>query len=182
MDSLLTESNINALSVGIIKNDRQYVFHKGELLNGQTPNNATQYEIASLTKTFTGTLIATAIDEDSIQLEGDIRQYFRDSFPNLAYQGQGITIRDLLTHQSGLPNMLPNKPELFDNPDWDQLPFQLNEVQKGFSKADFFKALSEVELDTFPGTNFAYSNAGANLLGYLLEEVYQTSYADLLDE
>ena len=179
-DSLLTKGEIKSLSVGVIKNGKIYKFHKGKLTNGERPNDQTLYEIASLTKTFTGTLLAKAILDKKVGLDEDIRKYLPESYPNLEFNGQPITFRNLVTHTSGLPNMFPNRPEIFENPNWDNLPFKINELQAGFSKKQFLTALHKVKLDTVSGHKFSYSNAGANLLGYSLEAIYQKPYEELI--
>ena len=156
LDSLMAAPEFNALSVTIIDGEDNYFFHKGELLNGERATNETFYEIASITKTFTGTLLAYAINEDKVNIDDDIREYLTDSFPNLEYNNKPSTFRHLVTHQSSLPNMFPDKKDLFNNPDWDKLPFELNELQEGFSKEDFFTELRKVKIDTLPGVNFSY--------------------------
>lgn len=70
----------------------------------------------------------------------------------------------------------------FNNPNWDTLPYEINILQKDFSKEQFFEALAKFKLDTIPGHKFGYSNVGANLLGYLLEEIYEKSYEEILKE
>lgn len=182
LDSLLQDEEIESLAVGIIAGEKEYQLYKGKLLNGQEPNSQSLYEIASITKTFTGSLAARAILDGQLNLEADIRDYLQGDFPNLEYEGTPITIRNILTHQGGIPRMFPNQPGLFDDPDFNTLPDQINALQKDFSKEDFLKELARVELDTLPGTDFSYSNAGANLMGYILEEVYQKEYEELLDE
>ncbi|GMN12205.1 hypothetical protein MTsPCn9_34780 [Croceitalea sp. MTPC9] len=179
-DSLLTNGEIKSLSIGVIKNGKIYKFHKGKLTNGQSPNDQTLYEIASLTKTFTGTLLAKAILDKKVGLDDDIRKYLPKDYPNLEFNGQPITFRNLVTHTSGLPNMFPNRPEIFEKPNWDELPFKINELQAGFTKEQFLAELHKVELDTLAGHKFSYSNAGANLLGYCLERIYQKPYEDLI--
>lgn len=122
VDSLFSTQNWPALSIGIIQADQIQEVHKGQLLNGRAPNSSTFYEVASLTKTFTGTLLAHALVEGKTTIDQDIRLHLADSFPNLAYQGNPITFRHLATHQSGLPRLFPDTPGLFDTPDWDNLP------------------------------------------------------------
>lgn len=182
LDTLLMESPMQAISAGIIQGDKVYEIHRGKLLDGKSPDANTLYEIASLTKTFTGTLLANAMAEQKVNLDDDVRQYLRDSLPNLEYEGHPVTFRHLVTHQSGLPHMLPDIPGLFDHADWDELPFKINELQEGFSRGDFFTALSGVRLDTLPGIGLSYSNAGANLTGYVLEEIYHKPFAEILSE
>lgn len=179
-DSLLTNGEIESLSLGVIKNGKIYKFHQGKLTNGKSPNEQTLYEIASLTKTFTGTLLAKAILDKKVGLDDDIRNYLPENFPNLEFDGQPITFRTLVTHTSGLPNMFPNRPGIFENPNWDELPFKINELQAGFTEKQFLEELHNVKLDTISGHKFSYSNAGANLIGYCLERIYEMPYKNLI--
>ena len=179
-DALLVDEEIKSLSVGIIKHGKTYKVYKGKLVNGERPNDQTLYEIASLTKTFTGTLLAQAILDKKVKLNDDIRNVLPETFQNLEYNQHPITYRNLVTHTSGLPNMFPNKPEIFEDPNWDELPFIINDLQTGFTRDQFLAALHKVKLDTVPGHKFNYSNAGANLLGFCLEELYQKPYEELV--
>ncbi|WP_298791029.1 serine hydrolase domain-containing protein [uncultured Allomuricauda sp.] len=179
-DSLLAKKEIRSLSVGVIKSDKIYKFHKGRLINRKSPGDNTLYEMASLTKTFTGTLLAKAILDKKVGLDEDIRKYLPDSLPNLEFDGKPISFRHLVTHTSGLPNMFPNIPEIFDKPDWNELPFKINKLQEGYTRSQFLEALQGIKLDTVPGFKLSYSNAGANLLGYCLEKIYNKSYKDLI--
>lgn len=179
-DSLLTTGQIQSLSVGVINDGKIYKFQKGKLTNDKRPGKYTLYEIASLTKTFTGTLLAKAIFDKKVRLDDDIREYLPESYPNLEFNGHPVTFRALLTHTSGLPNMFPNRPELFENTNWDELPFIINELQAGYTKEQFLEELHQVKLDTVSGHKFSYSNAGANLLGLCLERIYDKSYEELI--
>ncbi|WP_408023818.1 serine hydrolase domain-containing protein [Tenacibaculum sediminilitoris] len=144
------------------------------------PTKNTIYEIASLSKTFNGSLLAQAITEEKVSLDHDIRNYLKGNFPNLEYQGQPITFRHLVTHRSGLPIIFPNKPEIFIPSNKEKLPFLIIDLQKGFTEKDFFTELHNVRIDTIPGTKFGYSNPGANLLGYCLENIYKMPFEQLL--
>lgn len=179
-DSLLLNPEIEALTVGVIVNEHVYKFHKGTLIHGERPSDESLYEIASLTKTFTGTLLAQAIAEKKISLEDEVRDFFPGDYANLSYEGHPISIKHVLTHESGLPRMLPEMKELFVDPDFDTLPYKIRELQQDYNKAQFYQDLKKVRLDTIPGHKFRYSNAGANVMGYLLEEVYQTPFAKLM--
>ena len=181
-DSLIVNGDFKSLSIGVINDGKVYKFHKGELTNGEKPKKKTLYEIASLTKTFTGTLLAKAILERKLGIDDDVRNYLPEEYPNLEYEGSPITFRSLVTHTSGLPNMFPDHPEIFENPNWDELPSTINKLQTGFTKKQFFAELHKVKLDTIPGYKFNYSNAGANLIGLCLERVYQKPYEDLIND
>ncbi|WP_428741218.1 serine hydrolase domain-containing protein [Tenacibaculum sp.] len=182
LDTLISKPEINGASLGVYYKGKTYEFHKGKLDKGMNtyPTKNTIYEIASLTKTFSGILLAQAITEGRVSLDDDIRNYLKGNFPNLEYQGHPITFRNLVTHRSGLPIIFPNKPEIFTSSNKEKLPFLITDLQKDFTKKDFFNELHMVKIDTVPGTKFGYSNPGANLLGYCLENIYKMSFEELL--
>ena len=60
------------------------------------------------------------------------------------------------------------------------MPGQINDLQQGYTKEQFLEALQEYELDTLPGTRMNYSNAGANVIGYCMEEILGDRYPQLL--
>lgn len=179
-DSIISNSDLRALSIAIIRDGKVYKFHRGNLSDGKPPMDETLYEIASITKTFTGTLLAQAVVEGKVDLEEDIRKYLPENYPNLEFSKKPITFRHLVTHTSGLPHMIPDREEIFEDPDWDQLPFIINELQAGLSRKQFLAELHKVNLDTLPGFKFKYSNAAANLLGYCLERVYDMPYDQMI--
>lgn len=179
---IMSHKEIRSVSIGVVKGGEIYKLHKGKLLNNEIPTDSTLYEIASLTKTFTGTLLAKAILDEKVKVDDDIRKHLPETFPNLECNGRPIKFRHLVTHTSGLPNMFPDKPEIFDNSNWDELPFVINDLQKGFSKSQFISELRKVRLDTMPGFRFAYSNVGANLIGFCLERLYHKPYQELVQE
>ena len=184
VDLLLQDSLINSLSIGIYYKGEEIIKHYGELDKGQKnrPTNKTIYEIASVTKTFVGTLIAQAEIEGKLSIEDDIRKYIGEKYKNLEFETNPIRIRHLLTHTSELPRFLPESiNKLFDNID-DELPFRLVEIEKTYSKNKFLKDLENIVLDTIPGTRFAYSNADTELAAYILEQVYNKPFDELLLE
>jgi serine-type D-Ala-D-Ala carboxypeptidase/endopeptidase len=101
------------LSVGVVQGGRSHSYHFGTVnkRHQQVANDRSIYAIASLTKTFTGTLLAQAELDGKLKLNDDVRKYLDGSYPNLAFEGQPIRIYHLLNHRSGLPYILPNPPE-----------------------------------------------------------------------
>ena len=150
--------------------------------NSKLPTNKTIYEIGSISKTFTGTLLAQAVKDKKVKIDDDIRMYLDGNYPNLEYQGNPIKLSHLVSHISGLPFFLPDNPTLFQNANFDTLPFTITKIQQDYSKEKFFDDLHKVKLDTIPGYNFHYSNVGAQLLKYILERVYNMTYDKLLNE
>ena len=182
-DSLLNNKGFGSLSIGIYKNGKTFTKHYGELDNGKgnKPNDSTIYEIASLTKTFTGTLLAKAELDGKLNLDDDIRKYLKGDFPNLEFERKPITIKDIATHTSRLPRELPNSDDLWANSN-DSLPYRLNELARGYTKEMFYEDLKKAKLDTLPGYKYAYSNVGPELIAQILENVYNQSYDRLLEE
>ncbi|UFH54244.1 serine hydrolase [Spirosoma sp. KNUC1025] len=169
------------LSVGIFKDGQTYVYNYGTVEKGssQLPTSQTLYPIASITKTFTGALLAQAVVEKKVSLGDDIRKYLTGSYPNLEYQGQPIRLFHLINHRSGLPFLLPNRPDAFAN---TTLPSSAiaTELLQNYSRDNFYEDLHKVSLTNVPGYTFSYSNAGAQLLGYILEGVYKMPFEELV--
>ncbi|WP_299761897.1 serine hydrolase domain-containing protein [uncultured Pontibacter sp.] len=183
-DSLLLDPKINSVSIGIYKDGKIYTGHFGELDKGigNTPTDATLYEIASVSKSFTGTLVAQAILDKKINLNDDIRKYLDGDFSNLEYNNSPIKIKHLITHTSGLPRSLPTSIDaLFDNID-ENLPFKIYEIEKNYSKTQFLGDLQTVKIATIPGTSFNYSNADTEVMAHILEKVYKMTYDQLLQK
>ncbi|WP_394971335.1 serine hydrolase domain-containing protein [uncultured Croceitalea sp.] len=181
---LLLDSTINALSIGVYKDGKTYINHYGELDKGKgnKPTDETIYEIGSVSKIFAGTLVAQAVVEGKLNLEDDIRKYLKEDFPNLEYQEKSIRIKHLITHTSRLPKFLPKTiTEIVENPT-DSLVFKIYEIEKNYSKEKFLTDLHTVVLDTIPGTKDGYSSADTELVAHILENIYNKSYNELLQE
>ena len=159
------------LSLGVLAGGETSTYHFGRRDRGQgtPPDDHTLYSIASITKTFTGTLLAQAALEKKVRLEADIREYLPGAYPGLEFQGTPILLHQLVNHRSGLPFVLPAR-----------APEDANAVLRGQTRSVFLEHLRNVKLDAAPGSTFRYSNAGAQLAGYILEGVYGTSYEELL--
>ena len=105
---LINQPLINSASVGVVYKGEKYSGYYGELekTKGNPPSDKTIYEIGSLSKVLTGTLVAKAVLEEKLNLEDDVQQYLEEDYPNLSYENQPVKIKHLLTHSSGLPNIL----------------------------------------------------------------------------
>ena len=182
--SLLKNKEFNAVSIGVYKDERSYTGHFGTLEKGKDlpPTDETRYEVASVTKTFTGLLTAKAVLDGKLKLDDDIRKHLDGAYPNLTFEGTPITVRDLATHTAGLPQSLnPAITEAYSKLEANT-PYLIHELEKNYSKEKFLEALHQLELTEKPGTNYAYSNAGAELIGYILSSVYNKPLVELLGE
>lgn len=182
-DKMVEKPLIRAVSIGVVYRGQEFISHRGELEDGKAnpPDNETIYEIGSLSKTFAGTLMARAVLEKKLDLDDDIRKYLSGSYTNLAYKDQPIRVKHLLSHTSGLPNMLPLEASVvlqdFTN---HSTPGKLNDIYRNYGQADFLRDLHHVKIAESAGHKYSYSSVGTELTAHILESVYGTDYESLL--
>jgi CubicO group peptidase (beta-lactamase class C family) len=174
VDFMLTH-HLVGLSIGVVSHGRKHIYNYGtvEKNRAELPADTTTFELASITKTFTGILLAQAVLDKKVNPDADIREYMPGSFPNLQYHGQPLRIINLANHTSGLPAELPNL-------DTFKSEFLVLKMYDSYTDEKFFADLRTVKIDTVPGTSYGYSNSGMKLLGIILEKAYGLSYAQLL--
>ena len=164
------------VSISVVDSENIYQYHLGTLSNGDTPNNQTIYEIGSITKTYTGLVVAKAILDGKVELDKDIRHYLKNNeYKNLELSNQYITLRHLMTHTSGLPQNFAYSSE-------DKAKGIAFEKMSKYSRDNYFGDLKKVKLNSKPGEDYQYSPVGTNLAGYILEFVYQKPFALLVSE
>ncbi|MBI9054499.1 MAG: beta-lactamase family protein [Bacteroidales bacterium] len=146
----------------IYKNGFGYSNFEWEIKN--SPD--TKFAIGSCTKQFTATLIMKLIEENKLSLEDNISKYIPE-YP--ADKGSKITIHNLLSHTSGIP-------DFFGLPQMRTLMYKENKPD------DFIKTFWDLELDFEPGSQLKYSNSGYFILGVIIEKVTGLSYAKALKE
>jgi CubicO group peptidase (beta-lactamase class C family) len=162
------------VSIGVVYDGKLHAFHYGETVAGNRslPTSDSFFEIGSITKTFTGILLAQAVLDQKLKLDDDIRVYLDEKYPNLEFEGTAIQVRHLSTHTSGLPSITDNVDSSDDATDpWG-----------GFSKEKLLDGLHRVALQSKPGTTNSYSNIGVGLLGIVLERVCGASFAELVEQ
>lgn len=181
---LINQPLINSASVGVVYKGEKYSGYYGELekTKGNPPSDKTIYEIGSLSKVLTGTLVANAVLEEKLNLEDDVQQYLEEDYPNLSYENQPVKIKHLLTHSSGLPNILPLSLNPLMTSDFlkQDSPSKIDSILSNYDKQSFYKDLHSLEIDTIPGHNYSYSTAGTELIAGILENVYHKEFETLL--
>lgn len=171
------------LSIGVSDRGVTRFYNYGTTRKGvdSLPTQDSVYEIASLTKSFTGTLAARALIESKMTLDSDFRAHL-GAYPNLERNGRFITLRQLALHSSGMPRDIPDTEPLFKAYGPDTLPFKLVAVESGYDRARYMRELSGVTLAADPGANRRYSNIGIKLIGFGLENAYRQTFAELIDQ
>lgn len=180
---LLEDSKANSVSIGIVKDGKTYTKHYGEIDKGKgnQANNNTVFEVASITKLFTGLLLAQAVIEGKINPDDDIRKYITGSYPNLEYNSNPIKIKDLVSFRTGFNKDLPDNSK-FRNNRSDTSYIGFKRLDESYSREKFFEDLKTIKLDTLPGTKFKYSNGSVQLAAHILENIFHKSYETLLKE
>ena len=134
---------------------------KKEFLHSENVNADTYFDIASMGKVLvTSTLILKAIDEEKLDLDDTLHKFF-DSVPN---EKRNITIKQLLTHTSGIVRY---------------------EIPKAAAEAGSNKVAEFIlnsPLAYKPGTNQVYSCNGMIILGYILEKIYKKKLEEIFNE
>lgn len=137
----------------------------------------TVFWIASQTKAITAAAVMILVDEGKLSLDDPIEKYLpemkslrlapaKDSKDEPQPPKTKVTIRQCLSHTSGMPFQSPA-----EKPTLDCLPL-----------ADAVKSYATTPMVAEPGTLYLYSNAGINTAGRIIEVVTGEKYEDFLDE
>lgn len=167
------QNKMVGVSIGLLRNDSLFVYGYGETAKGgQTPPTADNlFEIGSISKTFTATLLADLVLRGRLKLDDPVNKYLPDSIPPLQKDGKPITLLSLSNHTSGLPR-LPGNLSL-TNP---ANPY------KSYDRTALFAFLKQAQVMSTPGEKLLYSNLGVGLLGTVLELRARQDYEALLNE
>lgn len=162
---LLSPAQRGGVTVGVVAGGKRLVVAFGE----GRPDAG--YEIGSITKTFTGLLLAQMVEQGAVTFETPVRELLPAGTVAKPALGREITLLDLSSHRSGLPRMPGNfHPANRDNPyaDYDANALYAFMTQQGVSMAS--------------DASFAYSNLGTGLLGQALANRAGRRFEDLLQE
>ncbi|SCW77216.1 serine hydrolase [Mucilaginibacter sp. NFR10] len=129
-----------------------------------------QFELASVTKTMTSTAILLLMERGKLKLDDDVKKFFPD-FPY-----DGVTIRLLLTHRSGMMNYVYFIDDIYRKNHLNQ--------RKGLTNAEAMKMIADYKPTRFnePNKRFLYNNSNFMVLGSIIEKVSGMSYAQFMQE
>lgn len=137
------------------------------------PHSADQpmFEIGSVTKVFTGLLLAQAVERGDLALDDTVGKLLAGKVQGVPKAVAGVTLKQLVTHTGCLPVMADG---VAGGP-------ALAEQLRTFDKPMFWAALSRIKLNALaPPCEARYSNFGMALLGQVLAERYGTSWGELV--
>lgn len=167
---LVEEKFVVACVVGLVDHGKTEVYGYGvtRLGGDEQPDGDTIFEIGSMTKAFTGTLLADAVNRNVLRLDAKLQSFMPDGVRLQEVPGRPIRLVDVASQSSGLPRMPSNfAPRDPDNPYVD------------YSADDMFAFLRDYQLTRPPG-EYEYSNLGMGLLGYLVSRAESKGFEQLL--
>jgi CubicO group peptidase (beta-lactamase class C family) len=170
----MKEQHIPGIGVAVVRNGRIVYANGYGLANIETATPAspdTVFEAGSISKQFTATAIMLLAEEGRLSLDDGITKYFPEAPPAL----KGVTIRHLLTHTSGIP-------DVSDGTDDTKGAKGVVDFHREYTEDELARAYLLQPLESQPGTKWSYCNACYELLGFLIHRVTGHYYGDFLHE
>jgi CubicO group peptidase (beta-lactamase class C family) len=170
----IQKANTVGLSLGILKDNKITYYNYGETKrgNGVLPTGSNLFEIGSITKTFTATLLALYVNEGKVKLTDPITKYLPDSVAaNRTLHA--ITLEELSNHTSGLPSFPPNF--------FTHITDTLN-PSKNYNEQLLYAYLKGCTLSSKAGEKYLYSNMAVGLLGNILEHISGKTFEQMVTE
>jgi CubicO group peptidase (beta-lactamase class C family)/D-alanyl-D-alanine dipeptidase len=161
----IKDKGIPAVSIALVDDGRTVIAKGFGLANAQTAQAATAdtvYRVGSISKLFTDVAVMQLVAAGKVDLDADVRTYFPDFAPHNPFDVP-ITLRQLMSHQSGLVRESPVG-HYFDD--------------TGPSLAETVNSLNDTELVYKPGSRTKYSNAGISVAGFVVERLVGKPFND----
>jgi D-alanyl-D-alanine carboxypeptidase len=121
-----------------------------------------RFRIASITKVFVAVVVLQLVEEGELELDDPLSRHVPD------YPTQGVTIRQLLNHTSGIPDYSMSD---------DFNKNLLNDRERRWTTEEVLALVKDKEPDFAPGTGYAYSNTDYVLLGEVIGRIAGRSWA-----
>ena len=148
---------------GKIEYEKAYGFADVE---NKIPNTVnTVFQIGSVSKEMTAAAILMLVEKGKLSLDDTLTKFI----PDFIEPGNKVTIKNLLIHNSGIPNYT----ELLDKPfSWESKN----------SLDDIIDLIKNRKFDFQPGEKFKYDNSGYAILAYIIEKISGMSYAQFMKQ
>ncbi|MGA3602783.1 serine hydrolase domain-containing protein [Lysinibacillus agricola] len=173
LDDASRISGVPGMSISILANDEVFYFSSGyaDLEKGLSASENTLYELASVSKAFTGMGILLLEEQGLLSMTDPIQKYL--PWFTLKYQGkpvdmQSLTLNNFLHHTSGLTNIRHTQ-----NIPQGNTPDMLQKT---------VETLVDAELAFSPGEQYNYGTVNYDVLGLVIEIVSRQSYEDFMRE
>jgi serine-type D-Ala-D-Ala carboxypeptidase/endopeptidase len=170
---LIDDGSYAGIVVGIVEPQGRRVFSYGSTSRAKDlkPSAESVFALASITKVFTGALLADLKLRGVVRLDDSIATFLPPGIIMPGSPMSRVTLLDLATHTSGLPRMATNAAAV-----------GVASRQPPYSVRQMYDFLSHYQPRQRPGAQFLYSNIGIALLGHILERASGIPYERLLEQ
>ena len=166
IENAINETQLVGASVGVMRHNKIILargYGYADINNKVKATEHTVYRIGSITKQFTSLAIMILVEQGKVNLNDIMLDYL----PNYPQRDHKVTIDQLLNHTSGIKSYTDI--ERF----WEI-------SERDLSRQEVVGLFSSEPIEFSPGDNFQYNNSGYYLLGLIIENVSDMSYADFL--
>lgn len=156
----------------LVAKDDKIIFQKAigwaDYLHRDSLKINSEFELASITKTFTGVAIMQLVEAGKLKLTDDVKKFF----PNFPYDG--ITVELLLSHRSGMMNYV-----YFVDDIWRK---EKRNMKKGLTNQEVMDIIEEKKPNPYtkPNRLFHYNNSNFMVLGAIIEKVTGQRYSQYM--
>ncbi len=133
-----------------------------DLANKVAANDDTLFAINSMTKAFTGVALMQLVEQGKLKLSDPLGKHL----PQMPLKWHPVTIAQLASHQSGLPDVMDEWANLINHKGWH---------------ASWQQTLT-AELETTPGRQFRYNQTNYVLLGMLIDKYAEMPFIEFIDQ
>ncbi|MBJ8008826.1 MULTISPECIES: serine hydrolase domain-containing protein [Bacillus cereus group] len=171
IDQVITNKKIPSVIAGGLKDGKNWSYATGtasyEVPHPVEPNFS--FRIGSITKTFTASVVLQLAEEKQLNLDDSVEKWLPGVVQGNGYDGNKITIRQLLNHTSGIAT----------NIDKDMRDFTLPQNPFRYYSTDELISLALAKPPVFaPGEGWDYSNTNTVIAGKIIQKVTGDTYAE----
>ena len=161
----MASRRIPGLQLAIVKNGEIIftgAYGQSNLETAKPVAERTVFGVNSISKAFTGVAAMQLVEAGKLDLDASVTQYLE----GLPASWEAITVRQVLTHTSGLPEIIDDNTRLID----------------GASPDAAWAKVQELPLRYAPGTQYAYNQTGYALMGKIIEKISGQPFVDFVRE
>jgi CubicO group peptidase (beta-lactamase class C family) len=170
IDSVITKFKVPGIAVGVVEHGRvayRQGFGFASLATRKPMTTETIFHTASVTKTFVATAVMQLVEQGKVNLDSSVYKYVPYfQLKDLRYQK--ITVRQMLTHSSGMPDV--------EDYEWDKPQYDEKALER------YVKNISVDTLLFSPGAQFSYSNMAYEILGDLVSKAAHAAFEDYVSK
>jgi CubicO group peptidase (beta-lactamase class C family) len=170
----MRDQKIPGLSLAVVRNGtvvKAAGYGLANLEVGAPTKIETIFQAGSITKQFTATAVMLLVEQGKVGLDDSITKYF----PEAPANWKTITIRHLLTHSSGIPDIFGSTEKTLYTKD-------IIDFHREYTEDELAHAYFAQPLDFQPGTKWNYSNPGYQMLGFLIHRITGKYYGEFFKE